>query len=414
MVSHWIWLATRQGLTPRASLALLQAFGDVESIYYARDYSYVEGLRPQNVEPLLDKSLIGANEILGRCSEKGIGVLTYQDSAYPNRLKQIPDPPMVLYYKGRLPEFDGEAAIGVVGTRKASAYGCVTAKRLGFQLAKCGGLVVSGMAGGVDGMAMRGALMGGGFTVGVLGCGVDVIYPRGNLDLYKDTEVRGCLISEYSPGAPPDRWHFPRRNRIISGLSCGVLVVEAPAKSGALITAQQALDQGRDVFAVPGGINTPVCEGSNALLRQGAILARCGWDVLEEYLHLFPDKLRRWDAGQDLDAYTREIVELRQDPVASEEKKQVPALGSREKSIDNGSGKTYDEIYEKQADLTAEEKTVLKLLSEALCHVDRIISDSDLSTSAVLVALTMLEVKGLVVRHPGKYYSRVRAGTGEK
>ena len=212
-----------------------------------------------------------ANGILGDCAAKGIYVLTYQDAAYPNRLKHIPDPPLTLYYQGTLPDFDAEPAVAVVGTRRASAYGCLTARRMGYQIAKCGGLVVSGMAGGVDTLAMKGALLAEQPVVGVLGNGLDVVYPRSNRDLYQDVAWRGCLLSEFPPGTPPIGRNFPRRNRIISGLTCGVVVVEAPARSGALITAQLALDQGRDVFAVPGNVDAACSAGSNGLLRKALL-----------------------------------------------------------------------------------------------------------------------------------------------
>ncbi len=168
MLAHWIWLANRPGIGCRRALDLLSRFPDIETLYFAGSYDGLEGLEQKHCEALEDKSLEQAQHILEQCQRKGIQILTYQDSAYPARLRQIPDPPLVLYYKGTLPEFDGEAAIGVVGTRKVSAYGCLVAKRLGYQITKCGGLVVSGLADGTDTMAMRGALMADGKTVGVL------------------------------------------------------------------------------------------------------------------------------------------------------------------------------------------------------------------------------------------------------
>ena len=292
MLAHWIWLATRPGIGVRSALMLLRAFPNIEALFYAgrEDYALVEGADSRHLEALCDKSLGEANGILGDCAAKGIHVLTYQDAAYPNRLKHIPDPPLTLYYQGTLPDFDAEPAVAVVGTRRASAYGCLTARRMGYQIAKCGGLVVSGMAGGVDTLAMKGALLAEQPVVGVLGNGLDVVYPRSNRDLYRDVAWRGCLLSEFPPGTPPIGRNFPRRNRIISGLTCGVVVVEAPARSGALITAQLALDQGRDVFAVPGNVDAACSAGSNGLLREGAIVVQHGWDVMEEYRPCFRTK----------------------------------------------------------------------------------------------------------------------------
>ena len=295
MLIHWIWLAHRPGLNDRAKAALLQHFRDPEDIFFAdkNAFDHIEGLSAEAVESLWDKNLIPAEEILEACSREKLHILTYRDAAYPARLKNIADPPIVLYYKGQLPDWDASPVIGVVGTRKASAYGMTTAKRMGYQIAKCGGIVVSGMAYGIDGMAMAGALTAGQPVVGVLGCGADIVYPVSNRGLFRDVEQYGCILSEFVPGTPPAKWTFPKRNRIISGLSCGVLVVEAPEKSGALITARQAVEQGRDVFVVPGNIDNPCCVGSNRLLRDGAIMAESGWDVVSEYEALYTDKIRK-------------------------------------------------------------------------------------------------------------------------
>lgn len=408
MLTHWIWLTTRPGVGPRTALSVLEAFPDIAAAYYARDYSEVPGLDDQARASLADKSLAEAERIWVRCQNLGIHLLTYSDGLYPQRLRCIPDPPVLLYYKGYLPDFDAEPVIAMVGTRSASVYGCVTAKRLGFQIVKCGGVVVSGLAGGIDSMAMRGALMGDGAPVGVLGCGVDVVYPRFNRELYLDTEARGCLISEYPPGTPPSGWNFPRRNRIISGLSCGVLVVEAPAKSGALITAQHALNQGRDVFAVPGNIDSPCSVGSNELLRQGAVAVQRAWDVMREYESLFPDKVRQWIPGMILDTSPEELTGLREAvPVRSP--KTVPASKkSRKKDIDNGNEPPYHDHNARRPELSSDEERVYALLSQTLRHVDEVIAAAELPAARVLAALTLLEVKGMVVRHPGKFYSLAR------
>ncbi|MFR8873402.1 MAG: DNA-processing protein DprA [Oscillospiraceae bacterium] len=411
MLAHWIWLATRSGIGVRSALALLRAFPDIESLYGARaeDYVQAEGVDSKCLDALCDKSLSEANRILGSCLEKGIHVLTYQDAAYPTRLKHIPDPPLTLYYQGNLPDFDAEPAVAVVGTRRASAYGCMTARRMGYQIARCGGLVVSGAAGGVDTLAMKGALLAERPVVGVLGNGLDVIYPRSNRDLYRDVACRGCLISEFPPGTPPLGRNFPRRNRIISGLCCGVVVVEAPEKSGALITAQLALDQGRDVFAVPGNVDAACSAGSNGLLREGAIVAQSGWDVMEEYQSLFPEKVGPWSGKTLLSSYPRELAELREPPYHFAQETPI----NSEKNVDNEDGKPYSELQELMSTLSDDERAVTSCLTDALRHVDDVIAGSGLPAARVLASLTLLEVKGLVVWHPGKFYSLARRGAGE-
>ena len=190
MLIHWIWFAHRPAVTDRCKAMLLQHFRDPEDIYFAPAdaFDHIEGLTAEAKESLCDRNLIPAEEILDACHREKLHVLTIQDAAYPVRLKNIPDPPMLLYYKGQLPDLDALPVIGVVGTRKASAYGLTTAKRMGYQIGKCGGIVVSGMAYGIDSMAMSGALTAGQKVVGVLGCGADIVYPLSNRSLFRDVE----------------------------------------------------------------------------------------------------------------------------------------------------------------------------------------------------------------------------------
>ena len=193
-----------------------------------------------------------------------------QDADYPVRLRNIFEPPSLLYVKGQLPVIDEEVAVAMVGTRKASPYGVEAAEKIAYGLSRQGAVVISGAAAGVDSASHRGALRAGGKTIAVLGNGLDVVYPAENEWLYRDIAASGALISEYPPGTAAESWHFPVRNRIISGLSLATVVVEAPEKSGALITANTALEQGRDVFAVPGPIDAPMSRGCNRLIADGA------------------------------------------------------------------------------------------------------------------------------------------------
>ena len=411
MLIHWLWFATRTGLGDKLKSALLSHFEDPESVYFAPEpeFERFEDLSASAVESLTDKDLTQCEEILARCQEKGIHILTYQDAAYPARLKNISDPPMVLYYKGTLPAFDELPVIGVVGTRKASVYGLTTAKRLGYQIAACGAAVVSGAASGIDGVAMKGALTAGGTVVGVLGCGADVVYPASNRWLYADTEKYGCLLSEFPPGTPPVGRNFPRRNRIISGLSCGVLVVEAPEKSGALITARLSADQGRDVFVVPANIDVESAKGSNALLRDGAIPVSSGWDIVSEYRHQFPGKVREGRTAVTLTANPEELSREREEPlrVAQEPKKRAEKKEKksllRKKVIDNGAKSAYSDFKKTQTVLTPEEELIVQALSEGQMLVDDLIAGSGKAPGAVLAGLTLLEVKGIVRRLPGRF-----------
>ena len=406
MLAHWIWLSTKPAIQERTALNILQSFPDISALYHARDYSCVEGITKKVVSQLMDKSLDYASAVIQLCKERKIQILTYADSAYPSRLKNIYDPPLVLYYKGQLPEFDAEAAIAVVGTRKATTYGCVVAKRMGYQITKCGGLVVTGLAAGIDGMAAQGALIANGAPVGVFGCGVDVVYPRFQEKLFQMVERKGCLISEFTPGTPPNGWNFPKRNRLLSGLSCGVVVVEAPAKSGALITAQHALDQGRDVFAVPGNVGGFASAGSNQLLRSGAIVAQHGWDVMSEYVDLFPGKVYRWLSRIEWEDFPQDVIELRETPklAATGQRFRQPA----EKSVDNSSRTPYHVSQQDLSGLSAQERAVYAVLTSEPQQIDQIIVRSGLNASEVLASITLLEVKGMITRHPGKYYSQAK------
>ncbi len=414
MLLHWIWLATRPDISDREKVQILSHFRDAEDVFFADSSAYrqIEGLSIRASEVLQDKNLSEAGRILKDCTEKNIHICTYCDAAYPGRLKNIADPPLVLYYKGRLPDFDGRPVIGVVGTRQCTAYGIHVARKMGGQIARCGGIVVSGAAKGIDAAAMSGALSADGFAVGVLGNGADIVYPRENRGLFEDTQRYGCLLSEFPPQTPPYRWNFPKRNRIISGLSNGVLIVEAPKGSGALITAREAADQGRDVFVVPGNIDMPTCEGSNALLREGAISVSRGWDAVSEYSHLYPDAIRPDYAVIPKPGFTDDVMASAKGentpPAKVAQKGAVPAKSSHsdrkkeKKPIDNGEKPPYSDIHDALAGLNPQQQTIAKLLLEGEQLVDDVIARSGLAAPAVLAALTVMEIKGIVRRLPGK------------
>jgi len=273
-------------------------------------------------------------------------------------------------------------AIAVVGTRKASPYGIRCAEDLAFGLADGGAVVVTGLARGIDSAAAQGALRAGGIVIGVLGGGVDVIYPRENGWLYDDVAAAGCLISEYPPGTEPLPGHFPIRNRIMSGLSIAALVVEAPARSGALITAGMALDQGRDVFAVPGPIYAENSRGCNRLIRDGAGVAAEPWDILRDYEAQFPGKLR----GQ-----TRPAPELLEKQPGQPTEAAQPVLPS---------------LSLKSAGLTDDQILLLRTLTDRPIQVDDLIELTELPARRVLSALTMLEIDQYVTQCSGKRYIR--------
>ena len=272
--------------------------------------------------------------------------------------------------------------------------------------------VVSGMAKGIDAMAMSGALAAGAKTVGVLGCGADIVYPLSNRELFRDVEDYGCILSEFAPGTEPSKWSFPRRNRIISGLSNGVLVVEAPEKSGALITAHLAAEQGRDVFVIPGNIDQPGFVGSNRLLRDGAIAVSSGWDILSEYEGLYPDKIRMDTGPEGQTACPEEAAAAAEAgqktaPASAQksripEKKTDPKEKSGEKIIDKEAPTAYSDVNAILAGLSSNERKIVLALQDGERLVDDVIAETGLTTGKLLACLTMLELKGIIKRLSGK------------
>lgn len=398
MLLYWLWLAQCNEVKDGVKAALVRQFEDPERLFFAEKQEIldaeIEGLTGEHLDVLLRHDLSAAEETLSDCAKAGLQVLTYDSPLYPKRLKAIYDPPIVLYYRGTLPDFDKLPTIGVVGTRHPSVYGRQAAKRLGGEIAAAGGLVVSGLAEGIDGAAMEAALSAGFPAVGVLGCGADVVYPRKHKALFQETERLGCILSEYAPGSPPLGWHFPRRNRIISGLSCGVVVVEAPERSGSLLTAKHALEQGRDVFVVPGNVDMESFRGSNRLLRSGAIAVSSGRDVMEEYDLLYPEKLLP-KQGLDKPKKTE-----KQEP-----KPEVPEI-LKKKTIDNGNPPPYSGQNDILQGLSADEQTVMTAIGTGIESVDDVIAKTGLPSGKVLGLLTMLEIRKKIVRHPGKRVSR--------
>lgn len=399
MLEHWLWLAHRPGINEHTKVLLLQSFRSPEGVFAAgqKDYDDIPGLTPAGRKALQDKTLEPYRAALDICRNKGIRLLTYLDEAYPRRLKNIYDPPLVLYYRGKLPAFDAFPAIGVVGTRHCSAYGASVAGQFGREISSCGGLVVSGLAEGIDASAMKGALEMNCPTVGVLGTGADLVFPKVNQELFRRVEAQGCILSEFLPGTGAFKWNFPKRNRIISGLSLAVVIVEAPEKSGALHTARAALDQSRDVYVVPGNVDLPTFAGSNRLLREGACPVCRGWDVMNEYTSLFPDKIRKvlCDAPEGerggnppIGAAPRKPVEKTKEPVPR-------------KIIKNEKNGAFPDYKTKLQGLNPEEAAIAQCLLGGEKPVDEVIAATGIPSGVLLRALTMLELRGILVRLPG-------------
>lgn len=367
----WIWLAEALYKGSRKASSLFNHFKSAEEIYNADAVALKKlGLRltEKELSALTAKDLSASLKILSDCERDGIRIIPRTSDEFPRRLLEIPDCPVLLYAKGKRLSVDDEPVIAVVGTRHASAQGISAAKKISSEIATAGGVLCSGMARGIDTIAMESALGSGGYVIGVLGCGLDICYPAENKSLMKQVELSGTLLSEYPPKTKPDRFNFPKRNRIISALSLGTVVIEAPEKSGALITARQALEQNRDVFAVPSGIFEPSARGSNSLIREGAVAAMSGRDVMAEYVRLFPEKI----------------------------KLSSPASPEAEKTKETSISLSGEFLGKHSPD----EQLILKAISEKPLRADEIAAKCDIPIAKLLSLVTMLEIRGSIKKLP--------------
>lgn len=394
----WIWFSSLRKLRLRTRRNLLERFGGAKELRFC-DPGEIEALPwllPEERRELLSRDGAAAEQIIRRCREEHIRILTYQDAAYPERLRNIPDPPYVLYLLGELPAIDAEPVVAVVGTRRSSPYGDKMARKIASEIAACGGIVATGLADGIDSRAAEGALDAGGTVIGVLGVAINQVYPSFNGKLYDLVRAHGALVSEYPPDAEGRKEWFPQRNRIIAALSLGVVVPEAPERSGALITARLALEYGRDVFAVPANADSTKGMGSNKLLREGAALALEGWDVLEGYAPFYPERIARAEvpvkkeAAQNAEDKTGDGFLL------------FRSLNDRSKESRPAAAGTLSRQLEA---LTPQQLKIVSVMNSRSMHVDDIIDRVQLPASTVLSELTMLQIGGFVTQEPGKRFT---------
>lgn len=397
-LKYWLWLTTRQGLDARSVLTVLDYFVTPERAYYADREEYDQlPIPPRARIGLYSKELDTADRILGDCQRLSLRIMTLRDGDYPERLRQISTPPAVLYIRGKLFDFDEEPAIAVVGSRKPSQYGEMAAAKLGLELAAGGALVLSGIAEGLDTCALKGALKAGGPVVSVLGGGIDVPYPAVNRYLYEDVAAAGALISEYPPGTEHKGFHFPRRNRILSGLSLGVLAVECKLHSGTMSTVRHAMDQDRDIFAIPGAINAPMSEGTNWLIQQGAKLVTRGEDILEEYRDRFPGRLGRREPLSP-QAEQQRLEDMEREETALPVKQETPVQEERP-PLERVSK------AEQAGRFTDDQLAILRALGEESRSAEELVEQTGIPARRILSALTMLQVERAVEEGAGRRFS---------
>lgn len=365
-LDYWLWLSLKQGMNATKMVRLIKAFNSPREIFQMTrdDFKRASRLGKRTVDALCDKSTVRVEEVKEHCKRIGICILTIDSPYYPECLKEISSPPHVLYVRCRHRyNLNDYTSIGIVGTREATTYGVAATEEIAYGAASNGLVIVSGMAKGIDAAAHRGAIKAGGITIAVVGGGLETAYPYCNKELMQDIIKTGMVISEYPPYSEPKKHHFPERNRIIAGLSRGILVTEAPERSGALITANYALEENRDVFSVPGDITRPKSIGANNLIKEGAYPVTSAKDIVEHYSLEYSH------------------------PVAQQEVVQE---------------KNYNDLYK---DLTEKEKHIISKLSLTPINFDMLLAATGLAPDELTSEITMLEIKGKVKTLPGKNFT---------
>ena len=435
----WLWLSLSAVTGSRQTDRLLEAHGgDIERVYSlsGAEYADITG-SGRLADRLADKSLDRAKEILGWCEENDVGILTPDDELYPERLRSVMSRPLTLYCLGEPRELGRCMTLAAVGTRRMTNYGSQSAYTISLEAARCGAVIVSGMAAGIDGVCHRGAMDGGGYTVAVLGCGIDRPYPEFHRELMREISEKGLVLTEFPPFTPPTGYNFPIRNRIISGISLCTLVVEGDVKSGAMITARSALYQGRDLCALPGKVGESSSEGTNLLIKEGARIVTCAMDILEPYRYVCegldltrlsypahrantsprvqtpPEKAipqrRRLLPGEN-----QPLVEKKKRAYAgSEQKRAEPAASAPQAARDvknapsaAAAASAGDPPAPDLSLLTSDERKLYDAIGDDIVSPDRFFDE--LGGSRVLTMFSLMEIKGFVKSLPGGMYRKIK------
>lgn len=397
---YWIWLQQRLGVSSSVkSDEIVSYFHNAKDIYLAEkdEWETSNVFTPKQIEKLCNKNLTPAEKIYVQCEKNGWEIVTPDDGNYPSMLFKLPDFPLVLYVNGDLDCLKNKITIAVVGSREPCRNSTNIARALSASVTRSGGMIVSGGALGIDGAAHMGALDAGGKTVAVLGCGFNCTYPVQNASLRNEISQNGALITEYSPDTPGYSGNYPVRNRIISGLSYGVVVVEASERSGSLITANCALEQGKDVYAVPGDILSNGFTGANRLIHDGAKPVFNALDVLEEYAYRYPELL-------DMEKIEKTLtMKTFRDPPS----KSMPVDNPQRQK--NGEKKVIK--FPEPPLLTEDARKIYRAFDKETMQADELILKTGLDAGAFSGAMTELELFDMVELQAGKLY---KLKTGEK
>lgn len=432
---YWIWLADKFGIASKEFPSFADKFDDPYDVYRMteEEIGQIDGLSERMKDRLGNKAIDEAYSILKYCKKNKIDIIGYGDDRYPSRLKTIENPPVLLYCMGMLPDIDSNLCIAMVGTRRMSEYGKQTAYKISYELAAAGVCIVSGMALGIDAVCACGALESGGQTVAVLGSGLSVIYPKEHDRLMSAIARRGAVISEYPPFERPLPQNFPRRNRIISALSQGVVVVEGAHGSGALITASKAVSQGRELFAIPGKVNESNSDGPNELIRNGANVILSADDIISHYDFLYHDTInyRAFSASKKKSGYSdgalrsygvssysygRASAKSTADGAQSKPKRTEKPTDTPIASPEPKVSKVSHDSVEKPK--KSSENTLLDTVDDITREIYGHLPDGEsfspdalvskgFGIGQIMTSLTILEISGLVTSLPGGVYKKV-------
>lgn len=393
---YWVWLSNINHISSAKIALLLENFSSPHKIYEAerKDFEKIAGINERDIEELIKKDTSKAEKIIEKTLNMGAYILCYDDKLYPSQLRHCYNPPYVLYVMGEKTDWSDKLCISVVGARKCSEYGLRATEKICTEMAKKGVVIVSGMARGIDSQAHRSALMSGAKTVAFLGNGLDVIYPPENEELMHAIAQNGAVITEFPPETPPYARNFPIRNRLIAAFSRGVLVVEAQMSSGTLITANWALENGKDVYAVPGDYDRDTSVGCNSLIREGAAkLTVCGEDILNEYVY----ELENMNMGLN------GMADGSYEPEGKAVNIARPV--NEHKNENKKAKKDIDINSERYINLDESQKIIIEALAQGDKHIDEICRISSLSASEAGAALMLMELDGLVSALAGKMYA---------
>lgn len=393
---HWIWLSEKQGIRPSSKIKFFRELGGIEGIFNA-DKKTLSALNigsEKEARTLLDKSLEKAEEILKICESKDIRLLNYSEEAYPEELKRAYDPPLTLYLRGEEIDFNSSFLLTLAGTRSASDYGMALAESLGRDAALSGVVLVSGLGRGIDEKSAETCIAHGGVCIGVLGTAIDAYEGKG---LYDEIMRRGLILSEYAPLVRTLPANFRARNRILAGLSSALCIVEAPEKSGALLLADEAISQGKEVFVCPSNFGSKSGAGSNALLKDGASLLSSFRDIIDEFREQYPKQFKESDGAE----FSM--------PKLSNAKSKAPVKAANrgrlvDKGVDKAGEGAYIELREQLNRLPELQLKIVSALGSESVHIDEISDRLEEPVYKITAELTLMQIKGLVKRENGNRY----------